>query len=63
MNDPLDEIVSICEELRTIRIGMYRSYDNYIAPKPSDMNKLDNAIIRLDRVIKWIDSNVSEVKQ
>lgn len=62
MNDPLDEIISVCEELRTVREGIYVAYTNYVAPKPSVMNHLDNALTRLDKVAVWIENNTPEVK-
>lgn len=63
MNDPLDEIVSICTELRTVSSGMYSAYNCYNPPKQSDLFKLTDAVSRLDKVVAWIENNTPEVKQ
>lgn len=63
MNDPLDEIVSICTDLRKVHDAMYSAYNRYETPKQCDLFKLTSTLDRLDRVAVWIEKNTPEVRE
>lgn len=63
MNDPLDELVSIRNDLKTVQSGFIHSYECYLQPDNRDLWRLSRIIDRLDRSIQWIEDNTPEVSE